>query len=86
MFEPRRDGVNVRLSTIPTPLIRDPEDQPAACSSFSLLVLSDFQPVWWSIATVVVVFTASAAFFVRSLTEWRKSRNLDEQSADSSLP
>lgn len=37
------------------------------------VVLTKLQPVWWSIATLVVVFTAAAVSFVRSVIEWRKS-------------
>ncbi|MGN7187055.1 hypothetical protein [Microbacterium enclense] len=38
-------------------------------------VLTDLQPVWWSIVTVVVVFAAAAMYFLRSVLEWRKSRS-----------
>lgn len=40
-------------------------------------VLTDLQPAWWSIATVVIVFTAAAMFFLRSMLEWRKARTLE---------
>ncbi|WP_203581481.1 hypothetical protein [Microbacterium hibisci] len=39
-----------------------------------LLVLSNLQPVWSSVATVVVVFGAAAAWITRGLIERRKAR------------
>ncbi|MDR7113470.1 NADH:ubiquinone oxidoreductase subunit 6 (subunit J) [Microbacterium trichothecenolyticum] len=48
-------------------------------------VLTDFQPVWWSIATVVVVFTAAAVFFLRSVLEWRKSHTPETRGSASEL-
>ena len=39
-----------------------------------LVVLTGFQPVWWSIVSVVIVFTASAVSFGRAILESRKAR------------
>ncbi|MDR7182997.1 hypothetical protein J2X85_000020 [Microbacterium trichothecenolyticum] len=41
-------------------------------SGFLLLV--SMQPVWWSVASVVIVFSAAALLTARALTEWRKTR------------
>ena len=39
------------------------------------LVLANLQPVWWSIASAVIVFAAAAVMLGRAIVESRKARS-----------